>query len=280
MASMFSEDDESFDTTGSFFLNQDQAEMLTDGIDPLVRDYVIDAMLMQEFEVMMYGPTITGPDDEYLHIVFPEKEITFVGPGGTTQTVVVPGEEFTINAVHGLLEDLPALPLFAPQLTVGTIYGTQASFRFVPTYDVTDLGDFKYFGFGLQHNPKAWLPVPLPVDVSASFFTQTMEVGSYMKATGTTMGLNVSKTFGPRMFSFTPYAGLMFESSNMEFKYDYVISNDLVNPEVRSIKFDIDGENSNRLTLGGNLRLGVFNLNADYSIAKYPTISTGFGVAW
>jgi hypothetical protein len=56
--------------------------------------------------------------------------------------------------VHGLLEDLPALPLFAPQLTVGTIYGTQASFRFVPTYDVTDLGDFKYFGFGLQHNPK------------------------------------------------------------------------------------------------------------------------------
>jgi hypothetical protein len=58
-----------------------------------------------------------------------------------------------------------------------------------------------------------------------------MEVGSYMKATGTTMGLNVSKTFGPRMFSFTPYAGLMFESSNMEFKYDYVISNDLVNPK-------------------------------------------------
>lgn len=285
MASMFPDDDKYFDATGSFRFTEDQAEELTQDWSsiPQLQDALINAIITQDFEVGISGPTIIGPEDESIDVVFPTQDITvsYEVLGQTiTETVTIQQQAIT-TGVGGLMEDFSMLPLGAPQLSIGTIYGTKAAFRYVPPMDVVGVGEFNYFGFGIQHNPKAWLKVPLPIDICAAYFTQTMALGDYVTANATAFGLNASKTLGFSFLSITPYAGYMYEMSNMEFTYSYPLGEvNGVELEPLDIKFDIDGKNTSRITLGTTLRLGVFNINADYNIAKYNSITAGFAVGF
>src|SRR5439155_563530 len=97
----------------------------------------------------------------------------------------------------GIISKLPVLPLMAPQLTIGTILGTQATLRWLPSIELDPkLGKFSYLGFGIQHNPGVWLPFHMPVDVSGGFFTQKLEVGKVFSAQSMAMGVTASKTLG------------------------------------------------------------------------------------
>ncbi|MCF7793088.1 MAG: hypothetical protein K9N09_07860 [Candidatus Cloacimonetes bacterium] len=285
MSTMFPDDDKSFDATGAFQFNQNQAENIVENSGISSGDYgydeLVSAIMSQEFEIGIHGATIIGEEDDHVMLEFPEQTVT-VDIGGSPQ-------DFDLLAysqdsgVGGLLDDYSMLPLGAPQLSIGTIYGTKAAFRFVPSLDIEDLGKFDYFGFGVQHNPKAWLKVPIPIDLCFSYFTQTMKLGDIVEANATAFGLNVSKTFGASFLSVTPYAGYMLESSNMKFKYSYELGTDPISGtplDPMEIKFDIDGKNKSRLTLGTTFRLGVFNINADYNIGKYNSFTAGFALGF
>jgi hypothetical protein len=291
MGTMFPDDDQHFAATGDFRFTGGQVQDLVNGVDFSgfgtyagdVEQALIDELTSEDFTVNVAGPTIIGPDDENIEVEFEEKIITVTintPAGAVDYDVTVPGQLFVLP-VGGLLSDVPMLPLGAPQLSIGTIYGTKAAFRYVPTYEIPDVGEFGYFGFGIQHNPKAWLPVPLPIDICASFFTQTMNLGEYVTANATAFGINASKTLGFKFLSITPYAGFMLESSNMEFKYSYdpgEVQGQAL--DTVDIKFDIEGKNTNRITLGTTLRLGVFNINADYNIGKYNSFTAGFALGF
>jgi Family of unknown function (DUF6588) len=276
MGTMFNDEDDYFSTTGIFQFNYQQAEELTSGVDPLIQPYVIDAILAQEFLVDMHGPTIIGPSDEYVVVDFPSEDINWVAPDGSTGIETVPGSSIPTD-IPGLMGDVDALPFFAPQISVGTFMGTMLTARILPAFNVPDLGDVSYYGGGFQHNIKAWMPLPMPVDVSLSAFIQTLKLGDYVTANGFTSGINISKTFGPKMFSITPYAGYMLESSNMEFSYDFVIADDL--DPVR-IDFDIEGKNKSRLIIGSSFRLGVAHLNFDYNMGDYNSVTMGLALAF
>ncbi|RLC50309.1 MAG: hypothetical protein DRI23_07345 [Candidatus Cloacimonadota bacterium] len=291
MGSMFPDDDDYFSASGDFRLTGEQVETLVNNadfstVDPLLLNYaqqaLIDELTGEDFGVNVAGPTIVGPSDESIIVSVEQKDIVveFDVPGLGTQseTITIQQQDFDLG-VGGLLDEAPLLPLAAPQLSLGTIYGTRAVFRYMPTYPIPDVGDFDYFGFGIQHNPKAWLKIPLPIDICASYFTQSMNLGDYVTANATAFGLNASKTLGFKFLSITPYAGYMFESSNMVFKYSYepgVVQGQQL--DTVNIKFDIDGKNKSRLTLGTTLRLGVFNINADYNIGKYNSFTAGFAI--
>ena len=117
----------------------------------------------------------------------------------------------------------------------------------------------------------------MPVDVSIAAYFQTLNLGDYVTAKGFTSGLTVSKTFGHKMFSFTPYAGYMMETSNMEFSYEYIVDEDL---DPVNINFDVDGKNKSRLTLGTSFRLGISNFNVDYNIGDYNSVTMGLAFAF
>ena len=290
MGTTFPDDAKTFDVTGNFRFTEEQATMMTqdfyDPNFPELQNALIEAIMNQDFEVGINGPTIVGPayeeiGDDQIIMDVPANEIT-VDVAGTPTTETIPGRQIPLG-VGGLLEDMPMLPLITPQLSVGTVYGTKIIVRYLPPMDLgEELGEFNYAGFGIQHNPKAWAPLLIPVDICASFFTQKMVLGNYVEATATAFGINVSKQFGFRMLHITPYAGLMMESSKMEFTYDYIIGNNPVtgDPMEQSIKFELEGENSGRFIIGTSLRLGVFNLNADYNIGAYNSITAGFGLGF
>jgi len=212
------------------------------------------------------GPTIFGKDDASVIVNTKATSVTANG-----QSVTVPASSIVLGDVRGILNDPGIFPSFAPQLSIGTVFGTQATVRWLPNITIDgDVGDLSYFGFGIQHNPAIWFSNPLPVDLSFSFFTQHLEIGSGVLDVNTTaFGANVSKTFGNFLASVTPYAGFLIESSTMKADYDYEIAPGLIVP----IQFELDGENSSRATVGLGASLLGINLFADYNFAKVNTVS-------
>jgi hypothetical protein len=263
MGTFFSDNNKTFSTSGTYRFNRQQAEQLVpSNYQGTTRDAMISQIIQQDFNVGIKGPTIVGAKSDSVNIIF---------QGATVNGNTVPGKNIVLP-VTGLLENLSVFPLVAPQLTIGTVYGTSLAIRFVPSITLNKkLGDFSYFGIGVQNNLKMWLPFPLPLDVSVGLFTQTMKLGTIFKSSATTFGIYGSKTFGP----LTPYGGFSYESSSADVSYDY----ETTIPGVSSpqhITFNLVGENSARLTLGAALKLGIIGLNVDYNISKYNVASAGF----
>jgi len=218
------------------------------------------------------GPTIIGSKSQNVVVTFPGKTFTY-----DSQNYTVPMQNISLTNVNGFLNNLSILPIGVPQLSVGTLFGTSLTVRYLPSISLnSSLGDLNYFGFGFQHNPAVWLDMPLPVDFSLGFFTQTMKVGSVLKATGTAYSLNVGKNFWFGLFSIAPYASFAVEKSTVSVNYNETYDTQ-AGPETVNISFDEDGDNTSRFILGTNFKLGAVNLNVDYSFSKFNTVSAGLG---
>ncbi len=271
MGTMFGNENKTFQTSGTFRFSKSQAEQLVGNQPEPLKTAMVNEIIQKDFQVEMSGPTIVGSKDKYI-------EINFKGATVQGQTV---GAKKIVTAVKGFLGELPLMPLFAPQISLGTVYGTSASFRFIPSIEINkDLGEFAYFGFGLQHNIGQWIPVPIPVDLSLGFFTQSMTVGpkdtSIFDVSATTFGLYASKTFGA-IVTATPYVGLAFESSSIDIKYNYVVDAPGGQKLSLPVSFSLKGENSFRMIIGAAFKLAVLNINVDYNISKYSSFSAGLG---
>jgi len=269
MGAMLGGGDKHFDVQQSFRLNREQADFLVggSGIPPsLARDALRDTLMNKDFNMRLLGATVIGSRNDSIRVIFNPPSIN--GSDLLTDTLTLP-----IGGVPGI-DKIPFLPLPTPQFTLGTVIGTNLILRWLPTVPMGDLGDFKYFGIGIQHNPQVWMGSKWPVDVSASLFTQNVQFGTLMEASTFAMGINASKTFGWRILSATPYTGFALETSTINFGYAYKIDTP-TGPSKQKIDFDLKGDNKTRLTLGLSLRLLILNINADYNLAKYPSYSLG-----
>ena len=272
MGTFFNDANKTFASTGKFRFNRDQAMNLTSDIsNQSARNAIVDQIINQDFEVGISGPTVVGGKDQNVKVNFPGQSFNTNYGSYTVQSKEI------VTEVTGQIENLPILPLGAPQLSIGTFYGTALEFRYLPSIQLnSDLGSLTYFGFGIQHNPAVWLDTPLPVDLSVGFYTQSLKVGTIFNSSAVAFGLNVGKTFGPSMLNVTPYAGIMFESSNITVNYVQHVDTQ-AGPQDVAISFDLKGENSARFTLGAAFQLAIINLNVDYSLSKYNSASVGLG---
>lgn len=293
MGSFFPDDADHFDVQGQFRFSANEANLLLDymeesnGVDidliPGLRSGLVASITAETNDVGISGATVIGAAADSITIAYDGGTYSYSGLNYTVpaQSVKLPVGGF------GELAEVSLLPLMAPQLTLGTVWGTQFTLRYLPAVELDqDLGEFSYSGFGIQHNPAVWTGMKLPVDLAASFFTQKMEVGTLFECSSTAVGLNASKTLGWRFLNLTPYAGYMWEDASMKVNYDFVVEMpDPANPDqtvqdVVPISLDLASENSSRLTAGLNVRVGIVNWNVDYSMAKYAAISTGITLAF
>lgn len=271
MGSLFSDENKTFSTTGTFYFTSSQADqiLLNSGVavtNPLYNT-IKNSLTSTEQSVNFSGPTVAGSKNEYLKIVFPGKNIQGINLATTT---------FSIKEITGLLDEIPIFPTVAPQLTIGTFMGTNVSFRYLPDVELQDLGKFSFFGIGAVHNVGAWFPNPLPVDFGVGYFTQKMKVGDIQESTASQFGLYVSKTFGT-VISFTPYAGIISEQSKTTITYDYQSNQSINGVPVAPVKvnFELEGENKTGVLVGFKVHLAAVNINADYKMSKTKTASVG-----
>jgi hypothetical protein len=285
MGAFFPDNSKSFTKTGQFrFSEQEAIQLYTNDPNTTVtyddlnqwEKELIEEITSETYTVDISGATIIGSEDENITILFHEKTYENIGNTGVDYTIPESSVELPVAGFKELA-DISYMPLMSPQFKIGTVYGTDATFRWLPKVQLQDdLGMFEYFGFGLQHNPQVYLPDVVPFNYSISFYTQTMNIGSLFKTKTTSFGINASKQFGIRVFNVTPYAGFMYETAKMEVSYDYIVQlPGGAAPEVIPINFELEGKNQTRLILGVNFMLLIFNLNADYNIGQYNSFSVG-----
>lgn len=158
MGSFFPESESNFEATGDILFSRNDAETLTtflfgDSLE-FIQEYLIETIMAQNIEVGISGPTIVGSAEDSITIVFSEQDFIIIEPGSGEEIPVTVPEQCIIIPVGGVLEELTMLPYFTTQFSIGSIYGTKFILRFIPVSENEDeMGDFGYFGLGIQHNP-------------------------------------------------------------------------------------------------------------------------------
>ncbi len=275
MGAFFSEEHRTFSATGSFNFDSTAADLLIPPqiTNPTYRSELITQLMNVPLNVTVSGPTVVGSETEQIQVDFTGANIPLQWPTTGADTVIALSPVTDTLSVSGLLEEATLLPLAVPQLSVGTLYGTAVTLRYLPDIQLSDeIGKLKYFGFGIQHNPSLWLPRPLLFNASVGFFTQKLKLGDLFESTATHIGLQASKSFGPGILSFTPYVGIGWETSSMKFRYTFTSEDGTL---VLPVNFELEGDNTTRLTAGASLRIGIINLNADYSLGNTKTATVG-----
>lgn len=288
-----------FETTGTFSFNQAQAALIIDSAfsafsqDPRVlalsdaqrqalRDTLISRVSGPDITVTMRGPTAVGPENDSLYIQFQGDPLVVTVPGSVSgaafDTTIVLGPQQVTLPVEGVLGALPFLPLGAPRITVGTVFGTQASIRWLPKVQIAeDMGDVGLFGIGVQHNLAVWFPDESPLDVTLDAHWQWLEVEDTFTSNAFSGGVTASKTFGDRKLGVIPYAGAAFDYSSITADYDFTI--DTPQGEVvRHADFTVEGANNAHFTLGMAIMLFHVSLAGDYNFGEYNAFSASLMV--
>lgn len=289
MGTFFKSHSRHFSASGKLRLDSAQAALITDFVYNAeefslltydqkrgIQSALIQQILGTYAEVHLEGATAIGGRKDSIRVRYDGVALNYTDPlTGETRTIDIAsgGGEFVLP-VAGL--NLPAVGWYAYQLSVGTVYGTQVTFRFFPSRKAGALGTMKYGGIGIQHNPAIWTRKKLPIETAIAITSQKMTIGRSFEMTATAIGLTASKQFGWRFLHVAPYAGVMAESSQMRLRYDFVNSDG----ETEKIDIRVKGDNPTRLTVGVSLRALLANLNVDYSLARYHALSAGLTLSF
>jgi hypothetical protein len=166
---------------------------------------------------------------------------------------------------------LGILPIAVPQVQVGSLFGTELSFRVLPTVTLGKYGSVNMWGIGIKHGISSHFKNS-PVDISAGISTNSISISdskqrNLVDAASFAVNLQVSK----ELSVFTFYTGLQYENTGIEVS---------VNHNGTISKMEYTNENKVRGIFGLSIKLGPLNLNGDYSVGKSNTVSAGFGFAF
>lgn len=192
---------------------------------------------------------------------------TIFGGQGTTVTdannpaLQYRGSDGLINAT--------TFPFAVPQLTVGSILGTEALVRFIATPAFGDNDEFPkatLFAIGVRHDIGKYLGPTLPVALGAGVMYSSFKVGDILTVTGLTVGAQVSKTVSV----LTVYGGAAWEKTTMNLTYTST------DPSASgTVDIDIDGANTFRVLAGLSLKLFVARVFADANFGSVMNFSGG-----
>ncbi len=196
---------------------------------------------------------------------------------GDTKVVIVDGDGGTQFAFPGGF-DVGSFAITAPQLRVGSVFGTEAMIRFVAVkVGDNDLGDISLFGLGFRHSISQYMgPIP-PVDLAASFFWQSFKMGEnesgedLSKTNTYSFGLQASKHIPPIL---TPYTGLYYNSYTMDVTYESEVTGE---EDPIDLTFD-DGYI--QWTIGIELNLAILNAFVEYNVSSYNSLAFGLGLGF
>ncbi|MFP4048195.1 MAG: DUF6588 family protein [Bacteroidales bacterium] len=194
-------------------------------------------------------------------------EQTTVAPTifGSSEVVEVAGDDGTVYTFPGGL-NIDQLPLAAPTLSIGSLYGTNATFRFLAADIGEDFGKINLFGWGLRHNINQYFNI-LPINMAAGFYMQSFSVGDFVDAKSWLF--NIQGSYNWSLLTF--YGGIGIENSGLDVSYVY-------EEDDTEIDFDMEGANKIRGTLGLTVNLGPVKLHTDYTLASQSLLTMGLGV--
>lgn len=204
----------------------------------------------------------------------PEEGVVLLPMGQFREDLQERGEslaDFALRFPDGL--DLSAIPVLAPQATLGLVKGTEVSVRWIPSLEVTEVvGPAEGFGLGGQHSVSQWLPEGFPLDVAVAAGFQELEVGDYLSAESRTAQLSISESLS----ILTLYVAGGLEDSDVEISY--AVEDPVLPGTGGTVSFRDGGANERRFTVGLSLDLLFLEMAADYTVSEYDVVHASVGV--
>ncbi len=190
-------------------------------------------------------------------------------PGVAQGTIYYPGgsHDTTLTLIGGV-DNSKFVPLFIPQIGIGTILGTDLTVRGLPGFDVGNYGTFKLFGLGLRHSIGSY--AKMPFDISVQFGYQTFGItDKYKNKFISANSLFANLTLSKKLAIVTIYGGGQYENYSVDVNYSY---------SGYDVSFNQKGDNSFRGIVGATVTLGPFNVNADLNYGAKFAFTGGFGL--
>ena len=169
--------------------------------------------------------------------------------------------------------DFGMVPLIVPQAHLGLPAGFEVEIRYIPSYEVKDMGKISFVGGGVKYQVSKLIPMLstlLPISIQGTY--QQLKLGDEVTVNSSFINIHASR--GLVVLPLTFYGGIGYESTQLKAKYTY--TEPWSGTEV-PIDFDINGDNGFRFTAGARLKILLLNVMLDYSVGKYQTVRAGVG---
>ena len=169
--------------------------------------------------------------------------------------------------------DFGMVPLIVPQVHLGLPAGFEVEIRYIPSYEVKDMGKISFVGGGVKYQVSKLIPMLsglLPISIQGTY--QQLKLGDVVTVNSSFINIHASR--GLVVLPLTFYGGIGYESTQLKAKYTY--TEPWSSTEV-PIDFDINGDNGFRFTAGARLKILLLNVMLDYSVGKYQTVRAGVG---
>jgi hypothetical protein len=175
--------------------------------------------------------------------------------------------------------DVDILPLVAPQLTVGSLFGTEFMISFLPHVSFGNVGKVKAFGFGIKHEIGNYVHVPFDLGVQFTYnslktTSMTSDVDFTADLSAFALQLQLDKMFAAGAFEVGPYCCLGIETGSLDARYQFV------DPYLGTQTVHFDNGTRSRFTSGALGRIAWFALNAEYNFALVNGFAVGMGVMY
>lgn len=276
----FGSSDETFSASTTTTIDEQTAELLAEemvstGLSGTARQSAIDQVVAQlrgkPVNMSIDGPTLIGSEDDEIILTMNSSIKAWNG----SDSVDVNGRAVPLGVTGaGLSGITPGVPLAFPQVTVGTLAGTQLSIRFLPETE-----GFSVFGIGINHNPGFWTEkaqLPFGINSSVNFAWSKMSYGDFLEFKAWNAGLTASRRLGWRFLNIAPFVGLGVEGSSLDVSYETSYKG--ADGKPLKVGFSADGDNFFRATVGSKLRLGIIDLAGSYTMAKSNSIAFNLGL--
>lgn len=285
VGTMFGSDQETFSTRTSTTIDEQTAELLAEQMVPPsvtgpARTAAVEAVALQlrgrPVDMTIAGPTLLGSTKDEIKLTMHSEDSVLLP--GSSNPVGVDGRTVGLGVSGAGLGGLPVegIPLLLPQLTLGTLAGTQVALRGTP-----EVAGFSFFGIGINHNPGFWMEaaqLPFGINSSINGAWTKMSYGDYLEFTAWNAGVTASRQFGFRFLNVAPFVSLGMEASTLKVSYETEFNG--ADGKPLKVSFESEGENSFRVTMGSKVRLLILDLGASYTIAKYNGMALQAGLGF
>ncbi|MGJ8593926.1 MAG: DUF6588 family protein [Aquaticitalea sp.] len=194
-------------------------------------------------------------------------------------------------------ENINLIPTAFLQASFSPFEGTQLKGRFFPKVNTEDV-KVGFYGLGIQQEFTSWLPNAdvLPIAISGLVAYTHLDGsydftdGQYVQGENQRIDTEVNTLLfellvGTKLKIINFYGGLgyMNGKSTTDLLGTYRVSSGFLFPGVSEIEnpFSVEHDVSGiRGTVGANLKVGFFSLNADYTLAEFDSASLGLNFSF
>ncbi len=221
------------------------------------------------------------PDDQRVFEAKLPASLTQLGyPGTITTATIAGGKGSVLRSTDPNVKEEISLPdgadfssvfFVMPQVSVGSVLGTEFIFRGLPpvTY-TTEIGKVSFFGIGLKHNPTYLTDFPFDLAFIAAW--HQFQLGDMVEGSSLAGMAQLSL----QAEAVTLFGGIGYEAYQIDVAYDYASTD----PVVPSGRIDLEFKRRNlRFSLGAAILLLDFVETAvDYSFGEQDNLSITAGI--